>query len=421
MRIGYACLTKGIRNTDFRSCKKNNATDEKLLSIIESNLDSLKNILEYNGKNNIRLFRISSDIIPFGSSPVNKLPWWNIYKDRFDELGKIIKSTGQRVSMHPGQYTVINSPRDDVVQRAIEDLEYHCRVLDCLETGPENKIVLHVGGVYGNKPEAVKYFIKNYYKLSESAKERLVIENDDKSYTISDVLEISEQTGIPVVFDNLHHEINKRDLEDGYSQYYWISKAENTWKTADGNQKIHYSQQNKSKKAGSHSDTILINEFIDFYKKLQKDKPDIMLEVKDKNISALKCVNILSKEKNIRFLEEEWARYKYNVLEHDGADYQKIRDLLKDKNKYPVFEFYNLIDSALEKSLIINNQYNSALHVWGYFSDVCENTEKMKMSRLFDEFLVGKKDIRHVKNQLQKFAVKYRDEYLLSSYYFDVV
>ncbi len=151
MKIGYACLTMGVPETNFRSCTLKNANRKTLLNIIEYNLNSLENIIEYNIKNNIRLFRISSGLIPFGSSIINDISWWDVFSFKLCSIGKKIKNSGMRVSMHPGQYTVLNSPKKDVVKRAIEDLNYHNRVLDSLGVDIDNKIILHIGGVYNNK------------------------------------------------------------------------------------------------------------------------------------------------------------------------------------------------------------------------------------------------------------------------------
>lgn len=84
-----------------------------------------------------------------------------------------------RVSMHPGQYTVLNSPNDDVVKRAIEDLNYHVKVLDNFGVGENHKIILHIGGVYNDKEQAINRFADNYKRLNDQVRERLVIENDE--------------------------------------------------------------------------------------------------------------------------------------------------------------------------------------------------------------------------------------------------
>jgi UV DNA damage endonuclease len=102
----------------------------------------------------------------------------------------------------------------------------------------------------------------------------------------------------------------------------------------DGRQKVHYSQQARGKSAGSHSGSIAADEFLDFFASLEGDKPDIMLEVKDKNLSAVKCINCTAEQGSIGALELEWGRYKYAVLEKAPDDYRKIRELLK-KSAYP--------------------------------------------------------------------------------------
>lgn len=291
MRIGYACLTVGVADTDIKSCRARNADARRLYEITENNLLSLEHMLYYNIENNIRLFRISSELIPFGSSLVNTIKWWDLFRTQFEKLAEIIKKHQLRVSMHPGQYTVLNSPNEEVVKRTIADLEYHARVLEALGTDSRHKIILHIGGIYKDKKEAAERFMLNYDRLHNRIKQRLVIENDDKSYNIMDVLTIGRSCGIPVVFDNLHHKVNPPDIIK--DEIDWINECKATWKKEDGRQKIHYSQQDRDKKAGSHSQSINPAEFIEFVQRLGRKDIDIMLEVKDKNRSAVECIRML--------------------------------------------------------------------------------------------------------------------------------
>lgn len=416
MNIGYASLTRGVRGANFKSITMKNASKKNLEKVIKHNLKSLDRIIDYNIKNNISLYRISSDIIPFGSSPVNKLDWWEVFSKDLKLLGDRIRSAGIRVSMHPGQYTVLNSPKEDVVARAIEDLEYHNRFLDSMEVDKKSKIILHIGGVYGDKQGAIDRFKANYRLLSQGIKSRLVIENDDKSYNIGEVLEIGESLNIPVVYDNLHNEI--LNFDPSKTDLYWIKLAGKTWEREDGRQKIHYSQQAENKRRGSHSETIDLGVFKDFITSLEAiEDIDVMLEVKDKNISAMKVINYLGKE-NIKSLEDEWSKFKYNILEHSPNIYKEIRELLKDKGSYPVLEFYDLIDRALAEEIKIGNGVNAAQHVWGYFKDQAEEKEKRKFLSYLESYKKGSYSIRAIKSMLEKLAIKYRSEYLLVSYYF---
>ena len=423
-RIGYACITLGEHDIAYRTCRQANATPDLLMQIIAHNLDALERAIDYNRRNGIRLFRISSDLIPFGSSPVNQLAWWELFAPQMARIGDKIVQSGMRVSMHPGQYTVLNSTRDSVVQNAIADLIYHNRVLDNLGVGPSHKIILHVGGVYGDKSQAIERFKSIWYSLDTSIRQRLVLENDDKSYTISDVLELGSALGIPVVYDNLHNRLMPSDT--GKSDDYWINLCRPLWREQDGRQKIHYSQQNPMKNNGSHSESIQIDEFLAFVDDLTVPDLDIMLEVKDKNLSARKCILAVAEKPVMRELEVEWSRYKYTVLEHDPDDYAQIRRLLNDKMSSPVLEFYHLLEHAMAQPVTIGHAENAAMHVWGYFKYKANETEKTQVMAAMDRLRMTDdqeqilKSLQPLKNQLWKLTEKYTDRYLGESLYFRV-
>jgi len=416
MSIGYACMTVGVPNTDFKSCMLKNASESNLTKLIAYNLNSLENIIDYNIENDIKLFRISSNLIPFGSSPINTLPWWDMFSSQLQNIGLKIQSSGMRVSMHPGQYTVLNSPNAQVVAKAIDDLYYHSRVLDSLGVGSGHKIVLHIGGIYYDKKLAINRFITNYHQLNDSVKQRLVLENDDRSYNIGDVLEIGLALNNPVVFDNLHNSINPGSKQR--SEFNWINECGKTWKPRDGNQKIHYSQQDPLKKTGSHAGSIGIREFMRFYENLGRENLDIMLEVKDKNLSALKCINCTSTDRKSQALEVEWNRYKYKVLEKSPSTYAEIRKWLLYKDNYNAIAFYNLIEDALQSDYSIKNSINAALHIGGYFIKTATEKEKGDFLKRIEAFKQGKVSLDMVKNSLWKMALKYQQDYLLDSYYF---
>lgn len=418
MSIGYACVNPVLPNTGFRKCRKSQVTDVILSELISRNLDALERLIEYNISKNIKLFRIGSDLIPFASDPINTLDWKSEYRERFRAIGNKIVSSGMRVSMHPGQYTVLNSPDEKVYTNSVLDLEYHCSVLDLLETGPENKIVLHIGGAYGDKKSAIQTFGKAFKTLDRSIRNRLVIENDDRIFNIEEVLEIGNELSIPVVFDNLHNSINPSQTH--MSEHEWMIRCSHTWLGNDGVQKIHYSQQDKNKRPGAHSDRIDIKEFMGFISSFKDNVPDIMLEVKDKNLSTVKCILSTAEGRNrqIRKLEEEWSLYKYKILELSAQSYKSIRELLKLKREYPVTEFYDLIDKSLELPLDPMNARNAALHVWGYFKDKAQDKEKIKFFRSLNDYCDGKIKTPTYKTLLYDLAVKYQQEYLVKSYYF---
>lgn len=416
INIGYACITLGLDDVKLQTCRLKNATEQRIKEIIGHNLDVLDRVIEYNNEHDIRLFRISSDIIPFASHPEVSVKWCEHFRQKINDIGQKIKDYNIRVSMHPGQYTVLNSPNLDVADRAIDDLKYHTYFLDCLGTDHASKVILHVGGIYYDKQEAIQRFTDNYNRLNDAIKNRLVIENDDKNYTIEDVLYISRKLSIPVVFDNLHHEIN--NVQTGKSINEYILECSKTWKVHDGRQKIHYSQQDDKKSKGAHSKTIKSDEFLGFYNSLAHKNIDIMLEVKDKNISAVKCILLTQEKYKVVNIEKEWANYKYYVLGKDQKAYLKIRKLLKEKQKDITKEFYEIIENSLELETEVKNEINALQHVLGYFKGIASAAEKKRILTSIRKYKDGIIKLDSVKNSLHRLAKKYKVQYIINSYYF---
>jgi UV DNA damage endonuclease len=121
-RIGYACINTSISATTNRTCRLDRCTEERLRELIFSNLSGLKEVIEWNAKHNIYLYRISSVVIPFASHEVNTIPWWIDFKSQFDEIGDLIKKSQMRVSMHPGQYVNLNAPSPEIIKSSIKEI-----------------------------------------------------------------------------------------------------------------------------------------------------------------------------------------------------------------------------------------------------------------------------------------------------------
>ncbi len=285
INIGFACKIEGDKKYQLKGIKLNNVTEEKIRNIVKHNLSALDLMIDYLIDNNIKLFRISSDIIPFASHKINNIKWWEEEKETLLKIGDKIKKNNIRVSMHPGQYTVLNSPKEEVVDNAINDLIYHKRFLDALKLDNSHKIVLHIGGKYDDKEKSIERFIVRATKLPNNILDRLIVENDDKNFDLDDVLYVSNELHIPVVLDIYHFKLNNKSNKTFFEYFEEVKK---TWKEKDGRPKIHYSQALIPGKT-SHSKTINLNDFVEDIKSF-KDV-DIMLEVKDKNISVLKTIN----------------------------------------------------------------------------------------------------------------------------------
>lgn len=408
-RIGYACLNLDI-DGNYKTCRKKNLSKENIDNLVKNNLSVLKEMAIYNKKNNIKLYRISSDLVPFGSLILEDYCVIDTFQEELDEIKDIFEKTKQRFSMHPGQYTVINSPREEVVKNSVDDLIYHYNILKALGGDSKNKIVLHIGGRYDDKEKSIERFIENYNKLPDYLKDVLVIENDHSIYNIEDLLYISKKTNAPVIFDYFHHIIN-RPVEDKGIDYY-IEKVEKTWLDKDGRMILHYSQQGRDKKIGSHSDTIYLDEFFNFSKEIRQDY-DLMLEVKDKNRSAIKIENILNTSK--KNLEKEWARYKYLILSKSQNIYKEIRQYLKEE-KVEGKIFYKYIEEAMSLEENKGEVVNSYTHMWGYFKDKVDKTEREKFEKLINDYRSDKIEKEKILKHFTKLLNKYPNNYLEDSY-----
>jgi len=284
--LGYACINLSLGKTTNKTFRLSNLTKEKYLETVKYNLKSLEDIIKWNAANGIYFFRIGSELIPFASHKEFSFDWVNDFKKEFSALRKFGKKHKMRFSMHPGQYTVLNSPDDKIVENAVRDIEYHAKVLELI-TPEDGNIVIHVGGVYGDKEAAKKRFVKNFAKLSKTAQNMLILENDDKSYNISDVLEICRELKIPAVFDILHHECNPADG----ALAGLLAEAVGTW--GEKVPKFHISSR-EGEKGCPHKDYIEKDDFTKF-KKLLDSLPgekeyDIMVEAKMKDKAVLKIL-----------------------------------------------------------------------------------------------------------------------------------
>jgi UV DNA damage endonuclease len=289
LRVGYACVHTELPSS-ARTLRLANATPERIAELIGANLDALETILRWNSDNGIEVFRVTSNLIPFGSHPVNGLRWWEDFADRFDELGELVRAEGMRLSTHPGQYTVLSSTRDEVVAAAVAELEYHARLLGAFGLDTSHKIVLHVGSGAA-APKAAARFARGVARLSPAARSRLVLENDER-WPLEPVLALATSLGLPVVFDAFHHSLapslhglGTRDL---------IVRAGSTWREVDGRQEVHFSTQDPAKRAGAHAQTLDAEAFEAFARDVDGLELDCVLEVKDKERSALRAQALLT-------------------------------------------------------------------------------------------------------------------------------
>jgi UV DNA damage endonuclease len=284
-RLGFACLNTYLRNSNppvfsSRTCRiasilehrhplndptqpehptKNRPDKEKAADVqlgqkwVESlglaNARDIIKMVRWNDRYGIKFMRLSSEMFPFASHAEYGYKLAPFASEVLEEVGKVIAELGHRVSCHPGQFTQLGSPRKEVVVNSFRDLEYHDEKLTLLKL-PEQQnrdavLILHMGGMFGSKPETLDRFRENYAKLSPSIKQRLVLENDDMCWSVHDLLPICEELNIPLCLDWHHSNIiyDSSKIREGtldIMEYLPAIKA--TWTRKGITQKMHYSE-----------------------------------------------------------------------------------------------------------------------------------------------------------------------------------
>ncbi|KAL8840622.1 MAG: hypothetical protein Q9176_003735 [Flavoplaca citrina] len=284
-RLGYACLNTYLRFSNppvfsSRTCRiasilenrhplsnpnepphatKNRPDKEQPASIrrgqefVEqlclANVRDIPKMLRWNDRYGIKFMRLSSEMFPFASHPEYGYKLAPFASEALAEVGKVAAELGHRLTTHPGQYTQLGSPRKPVIDNALRDLDYHAEMLSLLKLPPQQDrdavMILHLGGVFGDKEATLARFRENYARLPQGVKDRLVLENDDVSWCVHELLPLCEELNIPFVLDYHHHNIifddtqireGTKDIMDLYPRILA------TWKRKNITPKMHYSE-----------------------------------------------------------------------------------------------------------------------------------------------------------------------------------
>ena len=302
IRLGYACISKII---DVTSSKTTTLTYYKKLDtetkirkidkIINENLENLLILINYNIKNNIHFFRMTSKLIPLFDLYDFDL---SKYENKISKIGKLINKYNMRVDVHIEPFCVLNSVNEKVVYDSIKLLNNMKKIMDLFNI--RYYFIMHIGSKTNGKKESINRFITNYELLNNDIKKLIILENDDKTFNVVDTLKLCEKLNIPMCLDIHHHYCNKcrKSIEE------YLPRIYNTYNRI--NAKMHYSSPKSKKEARAHNEYINSNEFIDFInilKKYDKDT-DIMLEAKAKDLALVKLVGELKYKTNYKFIDE---------------------------------------------------------------------------------------------------------------------
>ena len=300
-QMGYACINETLANQKpkvytGRSMIKRTFKAKGIEYASQLGLDNCKDlftIVKWNNENGFKFFRITSNLFPWSSEyELSDMPDYKEICNILSNVGDYVKENQMRITSHPGPFNVLTSPHPHVVINCIKDLSIHGEVFDLigLSRTPFNKINIHIGGAYGDKPSAMKRFCTNFHRLPESVKSRLTVENDDKAsmYSVVDLYEgVYKVIGIPIVFDYHHHKF----CTGGLSEEDALEVAISTWPT-DIIPVVHYSESRSKEyedpkiRPQAHSDYVL--DYIDTY----GNEVDIMVEAKAKELAVLRYKKI---------------------------------------------------------------------------------------------------------------------------------
>ena len=300
IHLGLCCIVDELRKCKVNGKKteifsgrtinsRKNFTVEKAIQKATQNCKDLLTMLKYCKENNIKCFRVGSDIFPRYDDPEVESYDLDFAKEYLKAAGDYAKKEGIRLLQHPCQLVNIASPKETVWESSVKILEHHADILDMMGMNDNSILIIHGGGVYTDKEKTIETWITRFYLLPQRVKDRLVIENCERHYSIEDCLYISSKTGIPVVYDTHHKECyDKLHPQEKCSEDF-LSRVMKTW----GNRTpiVHVSNQKEGTKIGAHSDyiTVFPQHLLNFIK---DNKTVIHLEVeakaKEKAIFALR-------------------------------------------------------------------------------------------------------------------------------------
>ena len=285
VRVGFACVLADGSLSTSHTFRLASLSPERLQATAARNLADLRAILQQMEQGPLRMLRLGSSLVPFASHPAMTFDWEPFVAEGLAEIGSEYRAKGFRFSLHPGQYNVLNSPNPATVDACVRELTYACRVLDLMGCGHEHKVVLHGGGLYGDREGATSRLVSAIGMLPACIRKRLVLENDERYFNLEQILEVSEATGTPAVFDLHHHQVNPSpDAE---------ALLERLFAVWDCRPKIHLSSQKPDARAGAHDDYLLPQD-IDTMRALIPGPADLMVEAKAKDLAAIRAVGHLT-------------------------------------------------------------------------------------------------------------------------------
>lgn len=277
IRLGYPTQNLTIPAGTNRTLRLANLHDaDRVRALIRENLAGLDTVIRWNAEYGVPLFRMGQALIPFASHPGFPYDWEAEHGDELRRAGELARELGIRLSMHPGQYIQPGSPKPEVTGRSLAELRYVARIFDLIGS-PDSVLVLHMGGAHEDKPATTARFIEAM-RPEEGVLKYLALENDERIWTVAEVVEVAGSLGIPAIADTLHHDLNPGGLtlEGAFD----LSLP--TWQDRGARPKLHLSSQNPEKQPGAHAYSVDLVDWRALVDALRGREADVMVEAKGK-------------------------------------------------------------------------------------------------------------------------------------------
>jgi UV DNA damage endonuclease len=265
--------------------KDNKYSDDRVLNTWCDNLDSLNSGLNKIHKEGYSVFRISSDLFPLFDFHSHLLSN-SIFKSKLNVLSNTIKSCNFRVTSHPDQFVVLSSKNPNVIDNSFKILNQHAWLFDSLNLPLTTYYCINIhGGVKGE----INKLIESINNLPENIKNRLTLENDERSYNVLELFDVYKNTGVSICFDSHHHSFNDAGLTNDKA----LDLARSTWKEKPLTHLSNTFPELMSSK--SFADRRKHSDFTSYFPEYQKElnnsgQIDIDFEFKMKNLAIEKAV-----------------------------------------------------------------------------------------------------------------------------------
>ena len=278
IRLGYPTQNLTLPASTNHSCRLASLGDaEKVRALVWENLTGLEAVLRWNAAHGVPLFRMGQALIPFASHPEFPYDWEAEHGDDLTNLGELARSLGIRLSMHPGQFIQPGSPKPGVSERSLVELRYAARVF-ALIGSQDSVIVLHMGGAYEDRPATAARFVETMRPETDVLR-YLALENDERVWTVQEIVATANDLGVPAIADAFHHGLNP----GGLTLEEALDLSLPTW---DGRRpKLHLSSQDPTKQAGAHAYQVDVEDWGRLVRALGGREADVMIEAKGKELA----------------------------------------------------------------------------------------------------------------------------------------